>query len=143
LYAGTNIFEQKMQLFVKGINGRTITLDAESGSSLQSIKMLIQKSEGVSAEQQRLLHEGRQLEGNGSLSFYNLSDGTTIDLTMSLCGGSIEPSMRALANKYRCNKKVCRDCYSRLPLRATNCRKRRCGHSNKLRLKKKISDKHG
>ena len=51
---------------------------------------------------------------------------------------AIEPSLLALARKYNCDKKICRKCYARLPMRATNCRKKKCGHSNQLRLKKKL-----
>lgn len=50
----------------------------------------------------------------------------------------IEPSLRALASKYNCEKAICRKCYARLPPRATNCRKRKCGHTNQLRPKKKL-----
>ena len=51
---------------------------------------------------------------------------------------AIDPSLLALARKYNCDKKVCRKCYARLNIRATNCRKKKCGHSNQLRLKKKL-----
>ena len=51
---------------------------------------------------------------------------------------AIDPTLLALARKYNCDKKVCRRCYARLPMRATNCRKKKCGHSNQLRLKKKL-----
>ena len=44
----------------------------------------------------------------------------------------------ALAKKFNWEKKVCRKCYARLPVRATNCRKKACGHSNNLRMKKKL-----
>ena len=50
----------------------------------------------------------------------------------------IEPSLKALASKYNCEKSICRKCYARLPPRATNCRKRKCGHTNQLRPKKKL-----
>jgi ribosomal protein L40E/ubiquitin len=59
-------------------------------------------------------------------------------LTSSLRGGIIEPSLKALASKYNCEKMICRKCYARLPPRATNCRKRSCGHTNQLRPKKKL-----
>ena len=32
---------------------------------------------------------------------------------------------------------LCR-CYARLHPRAVNCRKKKCGHTNQLRIKKKI-----
>ena len=51
----------------------------------------------------------------------------------SLRGGIIEPSLKVLASKYNCEKQICRKCYARLPPRATNCRKRSCGHSSQLR----------
>ena len=50
----------------------------------------------------------------------------------------LEPSSAALAKKYNCNKKICRKCYARLPLTATNCRKKQCGRTTNLRLKKVI-----
>jgi ribosomal protein L40E len=52
---------------------------------------------------------------------------------LSLRGGLIEPSLKVLASKYNCDKQICRKCYARLPPRATNCRKRSCGHSSQLR----------
>jgi len=53
-----------------------------------------------------------------------------------LRGGVIEPTLKALASKYNCEKMICRKCYARLPPRAVNCRKKKCGHTNQLRPKK-------
>lgn len=39
--------------------------------------------------------------------------------------GIIEPSLRMLAQKYNCDKQICRKCYARLPPRASNCRKKK------------------
>jgi len=50
----------------------------------------------------------------------------------------IEPSLAALARKFKCDKMICRKCYCRLPPKATNCRKRKCGHYGDIRPKKKI-----
>ena len=47
----------------------------------------------------------------------------------------LEPNAKVLAEKYNCNKLICRQCYARLNIRALNCRK--CG-SKDLRLKKKL-----
>ena len=49
----------------------------------------------------------------------------------------IEPTLKQLAQKYSCNKKICMVCYARLNKNATNCRK---SHSNKLRPKKLIKN---
>lgn len=35
-------------------------------------------------------------------------------------------------------KMICRKCYARLHARAVNCRKKKCGHTNQLRPKKKL-----
>ena len=51
--------------------------------------------------------------------------------------------LKELANKYRCNKMICRVCYARLPPNAVNCRKRKCGHSANIRPKKKMKEKEG
>lgn len=45
----------------------------------------------------------------------------------------IDPNLKKIAQKYNCDKKICRICYARLNKRATNCRK--CSSTN-LRLKK-------
>ena len=47
----------------------------------------------------------------------------------------IDPTLKILAQKYLCEKMICRKCYARLNIRARNCRK--C-HSNDLRVKKKL-----
>ncbi|AFP65650.1 ubiquitin (nucleomorph) [Chroomonas mesostigmatica CCMP1168] len=57
---------------------------------------------------------------------------------MNLRGGIIEPTLAAIARKKNCDKVICRKCYARLHPRANNCRKKKCGHSNSLRPKKKI-----
>ena len=50
----------------------------------------------------------------------------------------IDPSLAELARKKNCYKKICRKCYARLPPRAKKCRKKKCGHSTNLRMKKKL-----
>ena len=57
---------------------------------------------------------------------------------LRLRGGVIEPSLRLLAQKYNCDKMICRKCYARLHPRATNCRKKACGRNSDLRIKKKL-----
>ena len=52
----------------------------------------------------------------------------------------MDPTIAAIAKKVNCDKKICRKCYATLPLKASNCRKRKCGHTNQLRLKKKPKD---
>ena len=49
----------------------------------------------------------------------------------------LEPNSKQLAEKYICNKLICRKCYARLNIRSNHCRK--C-HSKNLRIKKKLKN---
>jgi large subunit ribosomal protein L40e len=122
------------------VAGSTLTLECSASASVGELCQALCRKDGIEAvaDELRLVLEGKQLEEACALADCGVVDGCTVHMLPRLCGGVIEPSLIILAKKYNTEKKVCRICYARLPVRATNCRKKICGHSNQLRPKKKL-----
>ncbi|XP_027712199.1 ubiquitin-60S ribosomal protein L40-like isoform X2 [Vombatus ursinus] len=98
-----------MQIFVKTLTAKTITLEVEPRDTIENVKAKIQDKEE-----------------------------STLHLVLRLRGGIMEPSLLQQAQKYNCDKMICRKRYARLYPRAVSCRKKKCGHTNNLCPKKKV-----
>merc|ERR1712070_903224 len=128
----------RMQIFARDLAGASLTLEVDAGVSCADACDALCAKAGVPASEVRLVFEGKQLDLALPLADYSVEAGSTVHMLPRMVGGVIEPSLIVLAKKYNQEKKVCRICYARLPPRAINCRKKQCGHSNQLRVKKKL-----
>lgn len=76
-----------MQIFVQGEN--TNVYDISPSVSVSDLKELISFRSGIPQENQVLTYAGHALEDDSSLSQYELTDSSTINLGIRMLGGKL------------------------------------------------------
>ena len=74
----------KMEIYIKTLSLKTITLDCEQNDSIENIKAKIHEKESIPIDQQRLLFNGTVLEEGKTLRDYNIENKCTIHLVLKL-----------------------------------------------------------
>ena len=87
-----------MEIVLRELTGKMITLEVELADTIKNVKTKLQNKEGISADQQSLIFDMKQLEYGRCLSDYNVAKEATLYLILRV-RSSMQIFLRTLAEK--------------------------------------------
>ena len=76
-----------MQIFIKTLTGRTVSLIVDEDESIRTVKQKFKDKDGVPVNEQRLIYGGHELKDNQTLKDYGIYRDATLHLVLRLPGG--------------------------------------------------------
>jgi large subunit ribosomal protein L40e len=96
-----------MQIFVRVLNGKTITLEVEPFTRIADVKTQLADREGLPADLQRLVYGGKQLQDHPTLADYNIHKEATLHMICRAAHFRLQPITDKVQVKVKLPANLC------------------------------------
>jgi Fe2+ or Zn2+ uptake regulation protein len=76
-----------MQIFVKNLSGKTVTIEATPDQTIVDVKKMLEDKEGIAVREQRIVFKGKQCDDTATLESLGVQAMSTLHLVLRLLGG--------------------------------------------------------